>query len=127
MPWCVRMGQDKIFLQGMVFYAYHGAFAAEKELGQRFIVDVEMDVDLQRAGLSDDLNLTVHYGEVYDLIKKVMTEKKYDLIETVGEKIAQGILDYTPLVQRVRVLLKKPEVPIAGILDYAAIQIVRGR
>jgi len=121
------MGQDKIFLKEMVFYAYHGAFAAEKELGQRFIVDVEMDVNLQPAGISDDLTLTVHYGEVYEIVKKVITEAKYDLIETVGEKIAQQILDYASIVTQVKVLIKKPEVPIAGVLDYAAIQIVRGR
>lgn len=118
---------DYIYLNGMSFFAYHGAFAEEKKLGQRFIIDLRLGLSLQQAGETDDLAMTVHYGEVYELIKRVMSEKSYDLIESVAEKIAQEILIDFPLVQEVSIFLKKPEVPIPGILDYAAIELKRKR
>lgn len=121
------MPKDKIILKGMIFHAYHGVLAAEKELGQRFIVDLEMSLNLKPAGDNDDLRLTINYAEIYELVKKIMLEAKYDLIETVGEKIAQAALIKDERIEEIKVLLKKPEVPIAGILDYAAIEIVRGR
>lgn len=125
MRWCAEM--DYIYLKGMSFFAYHGAFAEEKKLGQRFILDLSLGLNLQQAGETDDLTKTVHYGEVYELVKSIMSEKSYDLIEAVAEKIAQEILADFPLVQEVNILLKKPEVPIPGILDYAAIEIKRKR
>jgi len=121
------MPKDKVILKGMIFHAYHGVLAAEKELGQRFIVDLELSVNLKPAGDNDDLRLTINYAEVYELVKEVMLEDKYDLIETVGEKIAKAALAKDDRIQEIKVLIKKPEVPIPGILDYAAIEIVRGR
>jgi len=121
------MVKDKIFLQDMIFYGYHGALAAEKEIGQRFIVDLEIDINLQPAGLSDDLSLTVNYANLYSIVQEIVTGKSYDLIESVAEKIAKQVLEQEPLVEKVKVVLKKPEVPIPGILSYAAIQIVRER
>ena len=56
---------DRILLNGMVFYGRHGTLPAERELGQPFLVDVELRMDLRPAGLSDDLARTVDYGQVH--------------------------------------------------------------
>lgn len=121
------MYQDKVILKGMIFHAYHGVLAAEKEIGQRFIVDLELALNLQPAGANDDLRLTVNYAEVYEIVKEVMLRDKYDLIEKVAEEIAREVLTKDESIQEIKVLIKKPEVPIVGILDYAAVEIVRGR
>ena len=63
------MASDRLVLKNMVFYGYHGAFAAEKELGQRFEVDVELHLDFKSAAAADDLELSVNYVEVYTLVK----------------------------------------------------------
>lgn len=121
------MTQDKISLEGMVFFGYHGVAAAEKELGQRFIIDAVMSVDLAAAGEKDELAATVHYGHVYRLVQKIAEGPAFNLIETLGEKIAREILAAFPLVREVMVRVKKPEAPIGGVLACAAVEIVRGR
>ena len=63
---------DKIYVNGMKFYGYHGVFPEEQKLGQRFNVDVMLTLDLSKAGLSDDLDATVNYKEVYDAVKEIV-------------------------------------------------------
>lgn len=118
------MNLDKIIIQGIVFYGYHGLTLAEQELGQKFLVDVELHLDLRPAGISEHLVDTINYKEVYDLVKWIEQKKKYRLIETLASDIAQAILDKTQTVEVV-VRVKKPQVPIAGIVDYVAVEVTR--
>lgn len=115
---------DKIILKDINIYAFHGAMKEEKSLGQNFIIDLELYLDLKPAGESDDLTKTVNYAEVYNVVKHITLEKSYDLIETLAEKIAEEILEFT-LVKNVKVMVKKPSVPINGNLAYAAVEIYR--
>ena len=119
---------DRIILQGMVFYGRHGVLPAERELGQPFVVDVELWLDLRPAGLSDDLAKTVDYGEVHRVAKQVVEGEPTDLTETVAERIANATLEEHPLVEVVRVKVKKPNVRLGDtVLDGSAVQIVRRR
>jgi 7,8-dihydroneopterin aldolase/epimerase/oxygenase len=119
---------DRIILEGMVFYGRHGVLPAERELGQPFVVDVELWLDLRPAGLSDDLAKTVDYGEVHRLAKQVVEGEPVDLTETVAERIANATLEEHPLVEVVRVRVKKPNVRLGDtVLDGSAVQIVRRR
>jgi dihydroneopterin aldolase len=119
---------DRIILEGMVFYGRHGVLPAERELGQPFVVDVELWLDLRPAGLSDDLAKTVDYGEVHRLAKQVVEGEPVDLTETVAERIANATLEEHPLVEVVRVKVKKPNVRLGDtVLDGSAVQIVRRR
>ena len=119
---------DRIILQGMVFFGCHGVLPAERELGQPFVVDVELWLDLRPAGLSDDLAKTVDYGEVQRLAKQVVEGEPADLTETVAERIANATLEEHPLVEVVRVKVKKPNVRLGDtVLDGSAVQIVRRR
>jgi dihydroneopterin aldolase len=121
------LSQDKIILAGMVFYGFHGANSEEKELGQRFIVDLEVEYDLRPAGASDNLPDTINYSRFYRIVKDVMEGPSINLLEAVAQRIASDVLEHYP-VESALVRLKKPEVPIKGsILDYAAVEIVRRR
>lgn len=124
---CMCYSRDKIKLQAMQFYGYHGVLAAEKMLGQVFVVHLEMQLDLQRAGNSDDLKLTVNYADVYEVVKVVVEQKRYDLIETLAEQIAQEVIKQQKLVDAVTVKIEKPQAPIAGVFEYAGIEITRTR
>jgi hypothetical protein len=64
--------EDRIMLEGMVFYGNHGTLPAERELGQPFVIDIELYLDLQPAGLSDDLTQTVDYSEVHRRTKRIV-------------------------------------------------------
>ena len=121
------MAPDKIMLQGMVFYGFHGASSAEQEVGQRFVVDLEVYRDLRKPGTSDDLVDTVSYSKLFKLAKDILEGPRRKLLENVAETIAQRVLEEYP-VDAVRVKVMKPEVPIKGsILAHAAVEIFRER
>lgn len=118
---------DKIILDGMMFYGFHGMSPAEQELGQRFVVDLEVRLDLSNAGMSDSLEDTVSYTRLYRQVKEVMEGRSRKLLENAAETIAQRVLDGFN-VSAVRVTIKKPEVPMKGsVLEHAAVEIFRER
>ena len=121
------MSRDKIQLEGMVFYGFHGVGAEERQVGQRFVVDLEVQRDLRAAGASDEPDDTVNYSRIYRLVKEVVEGPSRKLLESLAETIAQGVLDGFE-VDSVTVKVKKPEVPIKGsILSHAAVEITRER
>jgi dihydroneopterin aldolase len=122
------MTDDRICLSGMVFNGYHGTLAAERELGQAFVVDVDLYCDLRAAGLADDLSLTVDYGEVYRQAKAIVEGPPMRLTETVAERLAAAVLDEHRMVEAVRVRVAKPNVRLeGGVLAGSSVEIVRRR
>lgn len=118
------MSLDKIIISGIVFYGYHGVTLAEQELGQKFLVDIELYLNLKPASISEHLSDTIDYKEVYNLVKGIEQKKKYKLIEALASDIAEAILDQTN-AKEVFVRVRKPQVPIAGVVDYVAVEIRR--
>ena len=119
---------DRILLNGMVFYGSHGTLPAERELGQPFLVDVELRLDLRPAGLSDDLARTVDYGQVHRQVREIVEGPPVNLTETVAERIATAILEDHPPVEAVRVKVAKPHVRLeATVLAGSAVEILRHR
>ncbi len=118
---------DRIALTGMTFQARHGVAAWEKEQAQRFDVDVELVVDTQPAGLSDDLAETVDYSTVYAAVRQVVESTTFNLIEALAERIARDVLGGHPQVEAVVVRVRKPEVRLGGPLDHASVEIRRTR
>ncbi|MGM0370283.1 MAG: dihydroneopterin aldolase, partial [Bacillota bacterium] len=103
----------------------HGVLEEEKQLGQKFFIDAELKADLQPAGESDDVGQAVNYAEVYEVIKEICENGKYNLIEALAENIAQEILNEFELVLEVTIKIKKPEAPVAGVFDYMGVEITR--
>jgi dihydroneopterin aldolase len=118
---------DRIVLSNMAFQARHGVLDREKEQAQRFEVDVELAVDVQPAGLDDDIARTVDYRGVYATTRQVVESTTFNLIEALAEAIAGEVLESQPLVEEVVVRVRKPEVRLGGPLDYAGVEIRRVR
>lgn len=122
------MSEDRILLGGMVFYGYHGVLPAERELGQRFVVDIKLECNLRPAGLSDDLTKTVDYGEVHGKTREIVEGEPVNLIETVAERISASILEEHQLVETIRVKVTKPDVRLEDtVLEGSAVEILRHR
>ena len=115
---------DTIRLTNMIFYAHHGYYEAERELGQKFEVDIELQYDLQQAAADDELALTLDYTAVYRIARKIFENYKFKLIETVAERIAAKILEL-PRVPEVLIRVRKPHAPLNGLLDHVEIEIRR--
>lgn len=118
---------DYIHLNEMEFYGYHGALPEETKLGQRFRVTVSLATNLELAGKTDDLEKTVNYAEVYELCKEIVEGAPKKLIEAVAEKVAGELINrYSNKVTGVRVVLIKPDPPIAGHYASVSVDITRG-
>lgn len=118
---------DKIKLNGMQFYGYHGVFPEENKLGQRFNVDIELFLPLDKAGLSDQLQDTVNYAEVYFRIKEIVEQRTYQLIEALAENIASELLHTYTSINEVTVRVIKPHPPFNVHFEGVTIEISRKR
>jgi 7,8-dihydroneopterin aldolase/epimerase/oxygenase len=105
---------DTIRLTGLTFYGYHGANPEETTLGQRFVVDATLTLDLSTAAQSDSLSDTVSYSAVYKLIRAEVEGTPSKLLEHLAGRIAQGLLALDDRIDRVSVCVAKPAAPIKG-------------
>lgn len=120
------MNEDRILLTDMVFHGRHGTLPAENELGQPFVVSIELRLDLRPAGTSDDLTRTVDYSEVHRVARDVVEGPPVQLTETLAERIAAGVLRNHPAVEAVRVKVAKPHVRLGDtVLAGSAVEILR--
>jgi len=118
---------DKIYVNKMEFYGYHGVFPEENKLGQVFIVDLIVELDLKNAGQTDNLDHTINYAQLYEVCQKIVEGRPYKLIEAVAEKIASEVLQSFPSVSNCTVKVIKPNPPIKGHYESVAVEIVRSR
>ncbi|UOQ91377.1 dihydroneopterin aldolase [Halobacillus shinanisalinarum] len=118
---------DKIYLNSMEFWGYHGLFPEENKLGQRFYVDLELELDLKPAAQTDDMNQSINYGEIYEVTKKVVEGEARKLVETVAEQLSGKLLEHFELLDACRVKVTKPDPPIPGHYKSVAIDIYRER
>ena len=118
---------QNIYIKGLEIFAFHGVNPEEKADGQKFVLDITLHADLSAACASDDLGDTVNYAAVRKTVQRVMTGDKYNLIEHVAAMAAEAILAEFERVQRVEVLLKKPDAPMNAVFDYVAVEVIRDR
>ena len=118
---------DRIILEGMQFYGYHGVNPEERALGQPYVVDLAVELDLSGPGKSDRLEDTVSYPRLYRSVKTVVEGQSKNLLEATAEAIANTVLAEFE-VDAVLVRVKKPRPPIRGsVIENAAVEIYRTR
>jgi dihydroneopterin aldolase len=117
--------RDVILLQGVQVPAALGVSAAERAMRRPVMLDLEIARDLRRAGESDDLKDTLDYGEIYEVVARVAGERDHNLVEALAERIISALFDRFE-VSSVELTVRKSK-PIAGVLDWAGIRIVRRR
>lgn len=111
-----------ILLNNMKFHAYHGCLDFEKRDGNTFLVSVEMELDTKEAGLTDNLEDTLNYQEVYDVVKREM-EVPSNLIEHVVQRIYDSLIRSFPEIKSLKVRLSKLNPPLGGEVDSVQIEI----
>jgi len=117
---------DKVSLQGIDVYAHHGVHPAERELGQRFVIDVDLWTDCSAAAASDSLDQALDYTAVHRCINESTAGTSYHLIEALAGYLCLVLLDSFS-VDRVQVTVQKPNPPIANFLGRASVTLVRDR
>ena len=112
---------DKIYINGIKTYGYHGAIQEVRVLGQYFITDIVLYIDLTAASETDDLNETVHYGEVYNLAEEIIKGEPVSLIERLAGKINAELFDRYDKIVEIETTITKPNPPIDGNYESVAI------
>lgn len=116
---------DKISLTGLEYFGYHGVMPEENKLGQRFLVDLELYLDLRKAGSNDDLMASINYAQVYEDVKAVVEGPALQTIEAVAETIAANLKNTYSRLEQVKISVHKPEAPIAGIFHDVSVTLER--
>jgi len=115
---------DRIILHGTQFYGYHGVHDEERRLGQRFLVDVELSLDVSAAASHDDVSSAVDYSQVHAVVVEIGTQQTFRLLETLATRIASALLDRFP-IRGVVVRATKPAPALAGVLAGVSVEVTR--
>ncbi len=117
---------DKIFIRNLEVFANHGVYPEETALGQKFVVSADLLTDTRKAGMTDELENSINYGEVSIFISTFLQEHTYKLIEAAAEKLAEALLLKYSGLKQVRIELKKPWAPVHLPLETVGVEITRG-
>jgi dihydroneopterin aldolase len=118
---------DKMILSRMEFYGYHGVFPEENKLGQRYYVDAELMLSLEKAGETDHIEDTVNYAEAFFLIQSIVEGRTFKLIEALAACIASELLHTYTSINEVTVRVVKPHPPFNVHFEGVTIEITRKR
>jgi dihydroneopterin aldolase len=118
---------DRIFVSGLVIHARHGVMEHESKVGQRFVLDLELLIDLKEAARSDKLVDTVSYATIVETASRAFTAQSYRLVEAAAGAVADALLAGFGRVTAVSVTVRKPHAPIAAIFADVGVTLVRGR
>lgn len=116
---------DEIHVENLEVFANHGVFPEETSLGQKFVISLTMYVDTRKAGKTDCLEESVHYGEVSSFMTAYTKEHPRKLIEAAAEDLAETVLLQYPLLKGVALELKKPWAPVGLPLETVSVKITR--
>lgn len=116
---------DKIHIRNLEVFARHGVFPEENALGQKFVISAVLYTSVRKAGKTDDLTESIHYGEVSHFIKEFVEKNTWKLLETVAERLAEELLLKTKGLEKVRLEIKKPWAPVGLPLETVSVEIER--
>src|SRR2546428_7993491 len=118
---------DSIFITGLVIHARHGVMEHETEVGQRFVIDLELTADLAESSRSDRLADTVSYSNVVATATAAFKDVNYKLLERAAGAVADAVLAAFPRLGAIKVTVHKPHAPIAAIFDDVGVVLTRTR
>ena len=118
---------DTIFINGLVIHARHGVMEHETEVGQRFVIDLELSTDLSESSRTDQLEDTVSYADVVATATTAFTDTNYNLLERAAGAVADAIMAAFPRISALKVTVHKPHAPIAAIFGDVGVVLTRTR
>ena len=115
----------KIVIEEMEFYAFHGHYQEEQIVGNRFLVDLEMDADLAAPANSDNLNDAVNYQQAYQIIKNEMRRTKSNLLENIGKRILDALFAEMSGIKKATIRIRKLNPPMGGPIKSVGVKMSR--
>ncbi len=118
---------DWLIVKGLTTLSKVGCLPVEQSVPQPVEVDVALELDLSEAGKTDSIKVALDYTKVCDLVRGLLEQNTYKLLEGAAYAIATHLLDRFPQVQRVQVEVRKPHPPIPVPLQWAGVRLERKR
>ncbi len=115
-----------ITIEGMQFFSYHGHFEEESVIGTKFLLDLYLETDTSKAEQTDELDDTVNYLAVYQVVKEHMNQKSY-LIEHVARRILDAVMEHFPEIESAKLKFRKLNPPLGGQMDSVSITLNASR
>lgn len=117
---------DKIKIDNLTVFANHGVFHEENVLGQKFVIRAVLYTHTRKAGKTDDLESSIHYGVVSQMITAHLQKHTYKLLERCAEALAEELLTTVPHLEGITLEIQKPWAPVGLPLDTVSVEITRG-
>ena len=118
---------DSIFVDGLVVHAHHGVGDDEGRIGQQFLIDLALDLDLSKAAQSDKLVDTVSYADIIEVASDAFRARRYRLVEAAAGAVIDAIFAAFPTVLSLRITIHKPHAPIAAVFADVGVTFTRSR
>ncbi len=118
---------DAIHLEDLAFFAYHGLFAEEAKLGQRFHIDLTCWVDLQKVSETDEYADTVCYASLVKTVETAVTETRFKMIERLAAQVIEAIFESDERIQKIRIRVHKPSAPLPVPTGKVSVELLRDR
>jgi dihydroneopterin aldolase len=118
---------DRVFVTGLLIHAHHGVMEHESKVGQRFVLDLELWIDLDSAARSDKLVDTVSYAAIVENATHAFTAQSCRLVEAAAGAVADALLAAFVRVTAVQVTVRKPHAPVAAIFADVGVTLLRHR
>ena len=115
----------KIVIEEMEFYAFHGHYKEEQIVGNRFLVDLELETDLAAPAKSDQLDDAVNYQQAYQLITNEMQRTKSNLLENIGKRILDALFNKMDGIEKATVKIRKMNPPMGGAIRSVGVTMSR--
>lgn len=116
----------KVSLEGLEFFAYHGYYDEEQKIGNKYSVDISVYADLDEAAREDQLNETIDYEKLYKIITNEINRPSR-LLEHIGKRIMDAVMEKFPMVKAVEVSVSKYNPPIGGVCHRAVVSLEQQR
>lgn len=113
----------KINIHNMTFYTYNGVLDEEKKLGQKIEIDISIDFPIESVVKNDDLNTTISYVNVFNVVKKFVENNSFNLIESLANNLLNNLLNEFKKANLITLKVRKYSVPINGIFDNVEIEV----
>jgi dihydroneopterin aldolase len=115
----------RIIIEEMEFYAFHGHYREEQIVGNRFLVDLEIDGDFSRPAATDQLEDAINYQMAYRLIKEEMKRKKSNLLENIAKRMLDALFENLPGIETATVRIRKMNPPMGGPIKSVSVTLTR--
>ena len=113
----------KVRIKNMMFYGFHGLYEYEREQGQKFFIDIEIETKDDSAAAADDPVNAVQSATVYAVVRDNVENKRFMLLQALGHHVNLELLQAMPMAKSSTIVIRKPSVPIAGPLDCVEVEV----